>query len=557
MFEEKTNYTFNEIIPNEDLSVIAQDYMEEARRFHEQYLIKGSRIDLENAVAGYIDAIKFNPNIAEAYYRLATLLWDKGEINLSSAIEQCKSAINISPSNSNARIYAGFFLEMAKQYDDAEKEFKEAIKLNPLKSARSRLSLASMYMEKMHDGTINLKDFSGFLFYMLSGSLSIALDTPSVKMLCRNISKNVSLMFYDAIGNIFEKTKNYSMAVKAYDMAANTTGINERYYQKIGDINVKKDEIGRAKNYYIKALETNPYNKELLLKTATLCQVYFEDDPDTAIDCYSKLLELGEDNQSIFYELGHLYLKKEDFINSISAFKLALEKDYENPFYHNALAYALVRADQYEEACEHYKFAIDKNPDPEWTAIVCQALASLYHKVFDDTDTAMDFLKTAIMLDENNDETFLELGDIYSECEDTDSAIKSYCEAIKLNPKNPVAYNKCAMALWQKDYIEEAIIAYHKALGINPDYYTAYNNLGVIYLDGIRNLKEAEKLFKTAISLKNDYVMPHFNLGRVYEQKGQNIEAARYYQTALELNEIEPELNSEEITQKIHSLFEV
>jgi tetratricopeptide (TPR) repeat protein len=80
--------------------------MEEARKFHEQYLIKGSRADLENAVDSYIDAIKFNPNIAEAYYRLATLLWDKGEINLTSAIEQCKSAINISPSNSNARIYA-------------------------------------------------------------------------------------------------------------------------------------------------------------------------------------------------------------------------------------------------------------------------------------------------------------------------------------------------------------------------------------------------------------------------------------------------------------------
>ena len=129
---------------------------------------------------------------------------------------------------------------MAKQYDEAEKEFKEAIKLNPIQSARSRLSLASLYMEKMHDGNANAKDFSGFLFYMLSGSLSIALDYPSIKMLYKNVSKNLSLMFYDTIGNILEKTKNYSMAVKAYDMAENTTGRNERYYQKIGDINVKK-----------------------------------------------------------------------------------------------------------------------------------------------------------------------------------------------------------------------------------------------------------------------------------------------------------------------------
>ena len=556
MFEEKTENTFTEE-NKPDLNSMALDYMEEARQFHERYLIKGSRNDLDQAVDSYIDAIKFNPNIAEAYYRLATLLWDKGEINLSAAIEQCKSAINLSPSNSNARIYAGYFLEMAKQYDEAEKEFKEAIKLNPLKSARSRLSLASMYIDKMHDTQINAKDFSNSLYYMLSGSLSIALDYPSLKMLYKNLSKNLSVMFYDVVGNILEKTKNYSMAVKTYDKAASSTGRNEVYYKKIGDISIQKDNIDEAKYSYIKALETNPYDRELLFKLATITQVYFEEDTATAIDCYAKLLELGEQNPNIYYEMGHLYLKKEDFINSINAFKLALDKDEQNPFYHNALAYALIRAEQYEEACEHYKFAIDKNPDPEWTAIVCQAIASLYHKVFDDIDTAMDFLKTAITLDEKNDEIYLDLGDIYNECEDLDSAIKAYCEAIKLNPQNPIAYNKCAMALWQKDYLEEAIIAYHKAIGIDPDYYTAYNNLGVIYLDGIRNLKEAEKLFETAIALKNDYVMAHFNLGRVYEEKGLNIEAAKCYQKALDINEIEAELDSDEIRTKLYDLFNV
>ncbi len=540
-----------------DFDSMAQNYMEFARKYHEQYLIKGKKSDLDNAVDNYIDAIKFNPNIAEAYYRLATLLWDKGEINLSSAIEQCKSAINISPSNPNARIYAAYFLEMAKKYDEAEKELKEAIKLSPLKSARSRLSLASMYIDKMHDTNLNAKDLSQSLYYMLSGSLSIPLDNSSMKMLYKNISKNFSLIFYDLLGKVLEKTKNYSMAVKAYDVAANSTGRNEVYYQKIGDINIKEEDVDTARKAYIKALQNNPYNKELLLKVATITQIYFENDIDTALDCYSKLLEVEENSANIYYELGHLYLKKNDVINSVNAFKLALEKDEENPFYHNALAYALVKAEQYEDACEHYKIAIDKNPDPEWTAIVCQALASLYHNVFDDIDTAIDLLKTAIILDENNDEIFIELGDIYLQTDDIDSAIKAYCEAIKLNPKNAVSYNKCAMALWKKDYLEEAIIAYHKAIAIAPDYYSAYNNLGVIYLDGIRNLREAKKLFETAISMKKDYVMAYFNLGRVLQEQGKNIEAAKSYQKALELNEIEAELDSEEIRTRLFSLFEV
>lgn len=556
MFKEKTNNSL-QTAEKFNFDSMAQDYMEFARKYHEQFLIRGQKSDLENAVDNYIDAIKFNPNIAEAYYRLASLLWQKGEINLSSAIEQCKSAINISPSNPNAHIYAAYFLGMAKKYDEAEKELKEAIKLNPLKSARSRLSLAAMYIEKMNNSNLNAKDISQSLYYMLSGGLSVALDYPSVRMLYKNFSKNIALMFYDAAGKVLEKTKNYAMAVKTYDKAASITGQNDVYYRKIGDINIKEEEINTARDAYLKALENNPYNKDLLLKVATLTQLYFEKEINTAIDCYSKLLEIEENNAKIYYELGHLYLKKEDAINSINAFKLALEKDYENPFYHNALAYALVKAEQYEEASEHYKFAIAKNPDNEWTSIVCQALASLYHNVFDDIDGALELLKNAIILDKNNDEAFLELGNIYNETEDIDSAIKAYCEAIKLNPKNADAYNKCAMALWQKDYIEEAIIAYHKALEIEPDFACAYNNLGVIYLDGICNLKESKKLFETAIALKKDYVMAHFNLGRVLQQMGEHIKAAKSYQKALELNEIEAELDSDEIRDKLYSLFEV
>ncbi len=556
MFEEKTQNVF-EKKEKVDFNSAAMEYMEFARKYHEQYLIKGRKSDLNNAVDNYIDAIKYNPNISEAYYRLASLLWDKGEINLSSAIEQCKSAINISPTNPNARIYAAYFLEMAKDYDGAEKEFKKAIKLNPFKSARSRLSLVSLYLDKMHDSNINVKDCSQLLYYMLSGSLSIPLDYSSVKMLYKNISKNMSLIFYDVLGKFLEKTKNYSLAVKTYDTAAKETGRNEIYYRKIGDINIKTEEIETARNAYLNALENNPYDKELLLKIATITQIYFEDDINTAIDCYTKLLELEENKSAIYYELGHLYLKKDDYINSINAFKLALEKDYENPFYHNALAYSLVRAEQYEEAGEHYKFAIDKNPDNEWSAIACLSLASLYQNVFDDIDSALDLLKTAVILDENNDEVYAALGDIYSETEDLDSAIKAYCEAIKLNPQNAVFYNKCAMVLWQKDYLEEAIIAYNKAININPDYYSAYNNLGVIYLDGIRNLKEAEKLFKKAISLKEDYAMAYFNLGRVFQETGKNIDSAKCYQKALEVNKITNETDSETISEKLFSLFEV
>ena len=57
------NYTFN-INDKSEMNDMALGCMEQARQYHEQYLIKGSRTDLDNAVDSYIDAIKFNPNIS-------------------------------------------------------------------------------------------------------------------------------------------------------------------------------------------------------------------------------------------------------------------------------------------------------------------------------------------------------------------------------------------------------------------------------------------------------------------------------------------------------------
>ena len=126
----------------------ATNTLEKARIFHEKYLLRNNSSDLESAVSYYIQAIKQDPKIPETYYRLASLLFENGEISLDSAIEQCKVAVDIDPTNTNAHIYTGYFLKLAYDFDAAEKEFKDAIKLNPISSARPRIILAAMLYEK-------------------------------------------------------------------------------------------------------------------------------------------------------------------------------------------------------------------------------------------------------------------------------------------------------------------------------------------------------------------------------------------------------------------------
>ena len=69
--------------------------LELAQKSHEKYLIRANKKDRDKALIYYLEAIKINPAIAEVYYKIASLLWEKGEIDLHSAIKQCKKAVEL------------------------------------------------------------------------------------------------------------------------------------------------------------------------------------------------------------------------------------------------------------------------------------------------------------------------------------------------------------------------------------------------------------------------------------------------------------------------------
>ena len=531
--------------------------LEKARIFHERYLLRSNSSDLESAVNYYIQAIKQDPKIPETYYRLASLMFENGQISLDSAIEQCKLAINIDPSNTNAHIYTGYFLKLARDFEEAEKEFKNAIDLSPLNAARPRLILATLLYEKINNVKPSLVDFIRMVYYACSGCLSVLWDFASLKMLYKNISDDALVFLYKSYGGFLEKIKNSSLAVATYDVAAENTGRDEYFYNKIGDICIKEHAPEIALEAYKKVLQSNPYDRTALIKLATLIQTHFPDNQDDAIDCYTKILEIEPDNDKVYYELGHLYLQKNDSLPAVNAFSMALEKDEENPFYHNSMAFALVQLEQYDDAIEHYQKAININPDPYWTSIVCQALGSVYLEIKHNYEAAIVLYQTASVLNPDSEESQIAIGDTYFSIDEFDNAIKAYCDAIKINPENAKAYCKCGMALWEKDYTEEAIVAYHKAIALNPEYAIAYNNLGVIYLDDIGNVNEAADLFSKAIKCNENYTLAFFNLGRCYALLGENTKAAKFFQKSLDLNAVSRDLDDDDIKFRLHKLFEV
>ncbi len=559
MFTQKSpqdvlNIEFNELSPERE----SNDLISQATAAHQQYILRANNEDLINAINLYIKAIKVNPDIPSAYYRLASLMHESGQIGLDGALEQCRRAVELDPKNASARMYLGYFLSQNGEYEKATEQFKAAMKLKPTSSHRARLAMALAFLEnrKKNHGSADFISFSKAMFYIFSGSVFFLFDKAGIKMFCKNIINDLNFAKYRAVGKILEKTNLDKNAYELYSDALDNTKNAPLFYEKMAGIAIKKERPEVALQCYQNAVQLSNHNPETVVDLIEFIEANFPEKVDDLIDNYTILIKKLPDFSRGYYELGNLYLKKEEKINAVSAFKLALEGEPDNPFYQNSLAFAYVQLEQYDSAIELYKKALENNPDNEWTAVVAQALAAIYHRIKGNFDAAISMLQNALILTKNKTEIYLSLADIYYDIDDMDEAIKYYTLAIEGGYKDAKVFSRLAMAFWERDYVENAIEFYNRAIDIESDYEIAYNNLGVVYFDGLNDAERAKPCFEAALKLNDNYTMAHFNMARYYETKGNKVSAANEYQYALDLNKVYPEIDDEIIEERLFKLFE-
>ncbi len=531
---------------------IPQTKLELATKYHQDFLLKSSGEDLNNAINYYIEAIKENPNEISAYYRLALLMYENKQISITSAIAQCAKAVELDGNNPDARIYLGYFLSLNGEKQKAKNEFKYAMKLNPKVKGRTKLVMALELLEKQ-GGVFNFLKGS---YYMASASLLSLFDGAARNMFAKNLVNEIKYFKYTTIGKILEKFKFDKDAYQVYSNALDETKNAPEFYKKMANIAIKKQRPKVAMQCFENASKLSNNAPDSLVNVIDFMQEAYPEKIDELIEYYNLLvLKLPEFSRP-YYELGHLYLKKEDYINATNAFRLALEYEAENPFYLNSLAFAYVQLEQYKTAIDLYKKAIEKNPDNEWTSVVAQALAAIYYKIENDNEAAIATLEYALTLTKEKAQIYNLFGDIYFDDNNMEYAIKYYNSALMEGAKDAKIYARLAMAYYENNFIQDAIDCYNHAIEENQEYDIAHNNLGVIYLDSLQDVDSAFMYFERAIELNPAYMLAHFNLGRCYEALNKKVEAAREYQRAIDINRETSEIDEELIQEKLYNLFE-
>jgi tetratricopeptide (TPR) repeat protein len=162
------------------------------------------------------------------------------------------------------------------------------------------------------------------------------------------------------------------------------------------------------------------------------------------------------------------------------------------------------------------------------------------YKTTGDTTLAASSYKTAIEVDPNYYDAYIEVGLLYA-AKKNDLAKEYYSSAISIRPQSIEAWYNKAMYLQEtgvrkKGRYQEAFACYDSILSIDPSFVAAHFNKGYIWLEYLNQYDSATTHFTKAINLYPQYYQAYLNRGLSYESLNKKKEAESDYRQALAIN---------------------
>jgi len=198
---------------------------------------------------------------------------------------------------------------------------------------------------------------------------------------------------------------------------------------------------------------------------------------------------------------------------------------------HQVIAAALLNGRRRDQAIEHFRAAIDGDPN---NADMRLEIALAYSRNSQD-DLAAAELRAAVRLAPNNPVTHRSLGVVLAKIHDPEAATDELTTAARLDPSNAETQLALGYALSQQvGRTDAAIAALQQALRLNPRLAVAQRDLDTLISQKKRFQDDVARLrVQTQQSpLDSD---AHFRLGQAEERTGDLQAAEREFQKAIEL----------------------
>lgn len=367
--------------------------------YKEALLVKESakaHIKVGDGLLGLRDVVQ----AIDHYKKALDLEPDNPEV-LTANVRGWNEAIRLAPLVAENHVGLAHALQLKKDFDSAEEEYKQALKLSP-NNAAAKEGLKSLEQDKQASKASKYLELALKLQEQGKYDEAIKEYVQAVE-----INPNDPKLHYN-IGTAFQGKSDFDHAKKAYKKALDLDPANEKARvamesldkiaenKKIQDLTSRAVELQNSGNYqeaittYLAAISLSPEDAQLVYNLGTAYQA--SGDNEKAKEQYLKASSMKSENdvfknaiKQIDVQLADPFIKSaiqkqnaSDLLGAINDYSKALEYTPNDPQIHFNLATAYQAGKQLDNAVESYKKAVSLDPKGQAEAIFF--VASIYEE---------------------------------------------------------------------------------------------------------------------------------------------------------------------------------
>ena len=237
--------------------------------------------------------------------------------------------------------------------------------------------------------------------------------------------------------------------------------------------------------------------------------------------------------------LGHLqrFERLGNINNAIASFEEAVELDPQFALAYAGLGQAFWRKYEYTNEPEWVDKAISNAnlaSDLDDQLVQVNITSGMINNGTGNHERAIIDYNRALSADPVSAEAYRGLAQAYENTGNHEQAEQTYRRAIRLRPDYWAGYNALGVFYFHQNRYGDAMEQFRMVIELTPDNFRGYMNLGSMYYY-TNELEKARVLYEQSLSLENTFLASS-NLATIYYSEGRFAEAARMFETALELH---------------------
>ncbi len=309
-----TNFAFQQSVNHDNsedltasLQTVIELYPDHAPAHHDlggAYYQKG---DNDNALVHYEKAVEIDPentvfkkSLADFYYTAAGRVDD--------ALEMYGKVLEQQPRNLEALLMAGHISVTLEKFGDAEEYYKRVLEIVPSHQDAGLLLEKLQNRRNSLDGPASAEDqYAGIQAMVNDGKTAEAVS--ALETLVESY-RDFALAHND-LGVLYYQQGEKDKALHSYETAARLEPDNITFQKNLADYYyVEQGRVEDAMQLYVKVLEKNPQDAEILLLLGHICVALhkFED----AEGFYNRLLEVEPWNAEVRENLDKLAMRPDN-----------------------------------------------------------------------------------------------------------------------------------------------------------------------------------------------------------------------------------------------------